>query len=81
MLKDTPHGERTLPALQRLIMDRHAGVIHWGLDWDEATQRDTQQDFAQSHRFCEILQQTLDTDRRFANDYTRRVGIYGQSDE
>ena len=76
MLQETPHGGQVLSTLQRLMMDEYDGIIHFGLEWDTADDRDTRSEFLYFDRFRAALQETLDPAGLFANAYTRRVGIY-----
>ena len=76
ILKDTPHAERTLPQLERVLLDTYDGVFHWGLEWDVASADDARHGYPHFEAFRHIVRDRLDPDSRFANAYTRRVGIY-----
>ncbi len=76
ILQDTPHAERTLPALERLLLDAYDGVFHWGLEWDVASMEDARRGYPHFEHFQRIVGQRLDPDHRFATAYTNRVGIY-----
>ncbi|ETX06032.1 MAG: hypothetical protein ETSY2_19485 [Candidatus Entotheonella gemina] len=81
ILKDTPHAERTLPRLERILLDRYDGVFHWGLEWDVASVEDARRSYRHFETFRRIVGEHLDPDSRFANTYTRRVGIYTTGSE